>query len=238
MKRILKIILVNATFIILFICTRNNIAYGAGRLVDIPIPPNSWGYADFTSEEGEQQEKEYKEQQEKNAITAEEFIGKSDNNYLKKLEIEGYQIEPQFDAKVNDYVLKLKDKSILSKLNIIAEAEDEKTKIQGNGIIEIKDGQKVININVIAENSNLNVYTINIKNENNYEDEKLENKTEKETLEETEKIVNNEQEQVENEKDTKGNKVKIIIIFIIVFIILVVVIIVIFKSNKRGKHNI
>ena len=33
----------------------------AERLVDIPVPPNSSGYADFTEEEAAEQERKYEE---------------------------------------------------------------------------------------------------------------------------------------------------------------------------------
>ncbi len=78
MKRMLKLVILNMIFV--FAMGTYQLAYEEDRLVDIPVPPNSSGYADFTSEEGEEQAKQYEqnkvENQEKN-IT-ENYIGKED----------------------------------------------------------------------------------------------------------------------------------------------------------------
>ena len=78
MKKIIKLIIMNVIFV--WAMGGCQFAYESDRLVDIPVPPNSSGYADFTSEEGEEQAKQYEqnkvENQEKN-IT-ENYIGKED----------------------------------------------------------------------------------------------------------------------------------------------------------------
>ena len=163
MRKILKLIVYIVTFI--FIFGINNLVYGVGRFVDIPVPPDSSGHTDVTSEEAEQKEKEYEENQENTTnITAEEYVGKSSNNYLKKLEIEGYKLEPEFNSQEDNYTIYVKDKSKVSKVNVIAEAEDSNAKIEGNGNVEISKDY-IVNINVIAENGNLKVYTIKIENQ-------------------------------------------------------------------------
>ena len=49
---------------VILICSIYNFSYATeedGRFVDIPVPPASSGRADFTSEEGQEQAKEYEE---------------------------------------------------------------------------------------------------------------------------------------------------------------------------------
>lgn len=56
----LKMILIS----VILICSIYNFSYATeedGRFVDIPVPPASSGRADFTSEEGKEQAKEYEE---------------------------------------------------------------------------------------------------------------------------------------------------------------------------------
>ena len=46
------------------------------RLVHIPVPPNSTGYADFTEEEAVERAREYEESK-NNTVTADYYVGKS-----------------------------------------------------------------------------------------------------------------------------------------------------------------
>lgn len=160
-KKILKLIIMNVAFVM--VMGTSNFAYEE-RLVDIPVPPNSSGYADFTSEEAEQRAKEY----EQNKETAEDYIAKSGDNYLKSLKVEGYELAPEFNSQESEYKLYIKNKNNTNTIiNIIAEANDEKARIEGAGSVDIKPDQEVITINVIAENGNLRVYVIRIEDEIN-----------------------------------------------------------------------
>ncbi len=129
------------------------------RIVDIPVPPDSSGYTDFTEEEAKQKAEEY-EKNKSNLLTAEDYVNKSSNNYLKSLEVEGYKLEPKFNRQNSNYTIYTKSNT--SKLKIKAEADDEKAKVEGIGEIEINQSENSINVNVIAENGDLKVYTINI----------------------------------------------------------------------------
>lgn len=169
MKRIVKLLIMNVIFV--FIMGTYQLAYEGDRLVDIPVPPNSSGYADFTSEEGEQKAKEYEQNKDKNQDRAESHIGKSSDNYLKNLKIEGYSLEPQFNSHVYNYKLYIENRTKKLNLNIMAEVSNEKAKIEGAGNIEIKPEQDLININVIAEDGNLKVYTIRIEKGKNRQKE-------------------------------------------------------------------
>lgn len=211
MKKILRI-----GIIILLILGMNPLVYATGRFVDIPIPPNDKGKASFTSEEGEKQSQKYEKEQTENQTTAENFIGKSGNNNLKKIEVQGYQLEPEFNSQVYDYEVII-DKKKVKKINVIAEAEDTKAKVNGNGEIEIREEENIININVIAENGNLKVYTI-----------KIADKTEKEESYATKTSALLKQESKIKDKWYYS---------IIVIIILLIVVISIKKITKRNKKR-
>lgn len=74
MKKAIKLIIMNVIFV--WAMGGCQLAYESDRLVDIPVPPNSSGYADFTSEEGEQKAKEYEQNKEKNQETKQETTEK------------------------------------------------------------------------------------------------------------------------------------------------------------------
>ena len=135
------------------------------RLVDIPVPPNSAGYADFTEEEAAEKEKEYEESK-NNTVTADYYVGKSSDNYLKSLNIEGYDLYPKFSRQNETYTIYVKDDNI-NTFNVTAEADNENAKIEGIGNVSVSQEERIINIKVTAENGDLKVYTINIENEAN-----------------------------------------------------------------------
>lgn len=143
-----------------------NISFAeTGRLVDIPVPPSSSGYADFTEEEAAERAKEYEESK-NNAVTADYFVGKSSDNYLKSLNVEGYELSPEFNRQKDTYTIYVKDDSI-NTFNVTAEPDNENAKIEGIGTITVSQEERLINIKVTAENGDLKVYTINIENESN-----------------------------------------------------------------------
>lgn len=134
----------------------------AERLVDIPVPPNSSGYADFTEEEAAEQEKVYEES--KNNITADSLVGKSSDNYLKSLSVEGYKLSPEFNRQEDTYTIYVKDNSV-NTFNVLAEPDNETAKIEGIGNVTVSPEERIINIKVTAENGDLKVYTIKVDNE-------------------------------------------------------------------------
>lgn len=134
----------------------------AERLVDIPVPPNSSGYADFTEEEAAEQEKVYEES--KNNITADSLVGKSSDNYLKSLSVEGYKLSPEFNRQEDTYTIYVKDDSV-NTFNVLAEPDNETAKIEGIGNVTVSPEERIINIKVTAENGDLKVYTIKVDNE-------------------------------------------------------------------------
>lgn len=155
-------------FITILICVMSftSIVFAeTGRLVDIPVPPNSAGYADFTEEEAAEKEKEYEESK-NNTVTADYYVGKSSDNYLKSLSIEGYDLYPKFNRQNETYTIYVKDDNI-NTFNVTAEPDNENAKIEGIGNVSVSQEERIINIKVTAENGDLKVYTINIENEAN-----------------------------------------------------------------------
>ena len=155
--------------IIMIILSFTTISF-AERLVDIPVPPNSSGYADFTEEEAAEQEKIYEET--KNDITADSLVGKSSDNYLKSLSVEGYELSPEFNRQQDTYTIYVKDDSI-NTFNVLAEPDNETAKIEGIGNVTLSAEQRIINIKVTAENGDLKVYTIKVENEDTKKSEQI-----------------------------------------------------------------
>lgn len=106
MKRYLKIILL----CMVLTCSAYGFAYATeedGRFVDIPVPPASSGRADFTSEEGEKQAKEYEEtkniEQTNSEVLEENFIlykgtDETVNNVVEENAIENQKIKNKDDV--------------------------------------------------------------------------------------------------------------------------------------------
>ncbi len=83
---------------------------------------------------------------------------KSDDKSLKSLSIEGFEINPAFDPEITDYAVTF-DKDI-DKLDVKAEANNEKAKVEINGNEGLKDGDNVIKITVTAEDETTRLYSI------------------------------------------------------------------------------
>lgn len=186
--------------ILLVICFMNISLAETGRLVDIPVPPNSAGYADFTEEEAAEKAEEYEDS--KNNITAESLVGKSGNYYLKSLNIDGYNFNPEFNRQNSNYTIYTKDNSI-NTFYVTAEPDNENAKVEGLGKVTISEEQRLINVTVTAENGNVKVYTINVENETN-----------------------------EQKKSTANGSIKWIIIITIMVIIICIGAIIIKKNHK------
>lgn len=88
-------------------------------------PNSSKGFADYTDEQAAEDTNKLVEEQKKE----ESPVGKSTNNYLESLEIEGYEITPDFDKQTQEYTIKGEVKT--NQITIKAKADDEKAKIDG-----------------------------------------------------------------------------------------------------------
>jgi len=80
----------------------------------------------------------------------------SSNNYLKSLEIEGYDID--FDKYTNEYKINVKNGVTSLDINAIAEDSDARVEITGNG--DFKTGENTVIITVTAENGNIREYKL------------------------------------------------------------------------------
>ena len=82
------------------------------------------------------------------------------------MNVEGYDLEPEFIRENDTYTIYVKDNTI-NTFNVTAEADDENAKIDGIGTVTVSSKERFINITVTAENGNIKVYTINVDDEAN-----------------------------------------------------------------------
>lgn len=171
-------------------------------------------YDDKTADE--QTNKQLQEQEEIDR----QNIGKSSNNYLAQLEVEGYKITPEFDKQTINYTI---DNEIdVKTITINAAAEDDRATINGAGTINIEQGEENITVNVIAENGIQRSYFIKI---NTPKAEETDN------VDDVENNVNTEQVETEIQKEENVfTKNKMLIIVGITAIVIVGGIIVIKKK--------
>lgn len=92
-------------------------------------------------------------------LTTEE-PAKSSDKALKTLEIANYSINPTFDPEITDYTVSI-DKDNIDKLEIKAEPNDTKSKVEISGNENLKAGDNIIKITVTAEDATTRIYTIN-----------------------------------------------------------------------------
>lgn len=92
-------------------------------------------------------------------LTTEE-PAKSSDKALKTLEIANYSINPTFDPEITDYTVSI-DKDDIDKLEIKAEPNDTKSKVEISGNENLKAGDNIIKITVTAEDATTRTYTIN-----------------------------------------------------------------------------
>lgn len=85
---------------------------------------------------------------------------KSSNNYLKSLEVEGYEISPAFDKKTSEYTVSVP--STISKINIKASKEDSYASVSGTGEKEVSEGVNTFDITVTSETGVSNIYSLKV----------------------------------------------------------------------------
>ena len=138
---------------------------------------------------------------------------KSNNKYLKSIEIENYNIN--FSKDIKTYEIEI-EKDINS-LNIKALPEDDKSKIEIIGADKLKENNYKVLIKIKAENNEEDTYTINIKVKKN-------NNT-----------INNKKKNKEKKLNFKLNKTDIILLIIAGVIILILIIIFIIINIKNNR---
>lgn len=141
---------------------------------------------------------------------------KSENKFLKSLEVEGYPIE--FDRQKMDYTITVDDE--VNKLNIKAVPEDKNATYKVIGADDLIASKNIVRVEVTAQDKTKQTYYIRIKY------------AEKENKPEQSSDINMEKE--EKEKATQPNLLKWIGIGVGVFVLLVIVIFVISKIKDRA----
>ena len=198
--------------LILIVVITNNYVYGS--------------FADYTDEQAAKDTEKLIEEYNNNYDYT-----KSNNNYLKTLNVEQGELSPVFDKQKVEYDLTLK-KSI-EEINIIANAEDDKAIIDGAGIINIKEQTKC-KIDVIAESGTVRTYFINIIRTDENGETALTNASLNEKENTILDIVNNDKESERFLNKQKHNNKHIFEIAIIAISVLVIFIF-IFCIKHRGK---
>lgn len=90
---------------------------------------------------------------------------KSSNNYLSVLEVKGYAID--FYKRTNDYEIEVSNN--VNSIDVTAELEDKTATLEIKGANNLKSNNNKVEIIVTAENGIKNIYTINVKKEDNIE---------------------------------------------------------------------
>ena len=164
MKRFSKICIIFFIIIILV----SNVSYA--RFADLTYPPGDKGKADDTEEEVvEKYDEQIKEQE--NA-TAEDYINKSSNNFLKSLSVEDGKLSPEFERQTVDYIVSLNDENQKT-ITISAKTEDDNATIDGAGTIDLEEGVNKIQVVVTAENGNVRFYNLTINKPSEQSDLRL-----------------------------------------------------------------
>lgn len=117
-------------------------------------------FADYSDEDARNETEKLIQEQKQNFDTL-----KSNNNYLKDLEVKGYKISPRFDKQILNYTLNTKKR--VKEITIKATADDEKAKINGIGKIKIDSNQKECRVEVTAESGTVRTYIIKLTDDDN-----------------------------------------------------------------------
>ena len=159
------------------------------------------------------------------------------NNNLEILAIENVLLYPQFETSVTNY--KAEVSNDISSLNILAIPENENAIVQINGKDDLKQGNNIINISVMAPNGfsernySVNVYKRNLEEENKYLEELKNNKEKLDEIYETERI-NSDSENEKDKQEIKGKQRNIIIfLFFVIIVASCVGIVYVLKKKKK-----
>ena len=186
-------------------------------------PDSSKGFAEYDDEQAEEETKKMLEEQEKELQSKQ---GKSTNNYLENLQVEGYKLSPNFDKQTIDYVLN--GKLNTDEINIIATPSDPEATIEGAGKIKVEADQKEFRIDVTAPSGTVRTYMIYINDEVKEEATQV---PEQDLAESTFSLM-------EEEKNSKtDNIVSNNVIWIILAVIVIFIIIVLYKKMKKKNHK-
>lgn len=131
----------------------------------------------------------------------------SSNNYLESLEVEGYEID--FDKKINEYKITVKNSVTSLDIKAIAEHSKSRVKITGNG--DFKEGENTVVITVTAEDGSTREYKLLVTREV-------------------------KKQAVTNTKDSSNTGEKIVIIILIILVVLGLLYL-IFKKDDEDRET-
>ncbi len=95
-----------------------------------------------------------------NLLTSTKPEEKSNNANLKSLTVTGEEFLPVFDKETTSYTMKVAEE--VTKLEVKAEAEDEKATVTIKGNDELKEGENTVTITVTAEDGTTKNYEIKV----------------------------------------------------------------------------
>lgn len=198
--------------------------------------------ADVTDSDAENLSEKQMEEQNKTYVDP---IGKSSDNFLESLSVEGYTLTPEFDKQTINYEIKEKVKS--NEITINAKAENDKAKVTNIGKISLTSGENNIKVDVTAENGVMRSYFINVKTDESASGENSTNE-----MQQDDWLAPNE-EQYEEESNLYSidgtnanstiispNKSKMdskLIIAIVIVVIIILLFILLKRSKKESKHS-
>ena len=93
----------------------------------------------------------------------------SSNNDLSSLEVEGYDLDPDFDKDETSYSITVP--SDVDSITVNAEAEDDNATVEIEGADNLQPGENTVTVKVTAENGDEKVYTITVTKEEEPEDD-------------------------------------------------------------------
>lgn len=164
------------------------------------------------------------------------------NTNLETLAVENITLEPEFEASVTNYKATVENN--ISQVNILAIPENINAKVSIEKDSELKVGNNIANITVLAEDGiSQKKYVVNIHRMNEEEQKEFEKKREEEqkklgellSTNENNVVVNNGTQVSEN-KNTRKN-IDLIIIVVILTSIVVLIAYLYHKKHKKSKEK-
>ena len=163
------------------------------------------------------------------------------NSNLEMLAIENVTLEPLFDVNILNYKANVSNNT--EKLNILAIPENINSIVQIKGNENLKEGDNVVDINVVAPNGTTSKkYQIIVHRRTNEEDEYFKQEHENEVQKLNSILENLEQEsseiindQTEKTKENQDNITKKYLTYMIIGIILIIGILIFWKGRKKHK---
>ncbi len=215
MKKTVKIIIIS--FMVISLTLISNIAMAS--------------FAEWDDKAADQRRnEEIKEQEEEDK----ENSGKSSNNFLKSLSIDGMELTPEFDKQTVDY--KITKEVDADEIKVKAEAEDTRATVNGTGIIKLQVGENTINIEVVAENKTARTYKIKLT-KSGADTSIGENKEANDIEEKDPMTFNTTKNNTNSGTSEERNNMKTYIAIACILIILIMLYVFTTSKKGKGKHK-